>query len=108
MEKKNLPNSTGIIILGVLSIVTFCCYGVIGLILGIVGLVLAKNAKKTYLLAPEEYNGYSNVSTGRILCIIGLVLNVLVIVLIIGVIAFIGLDVLSNPELLEQRMQELQ
>ncbi|WP_072555061.1 CCC motif membrane protein [Tenacibaculum todarodis] len=108
MEKQKLPNATGVIILGILSIVTCCCYGIIGLILGIVGLVLAKKAKQVYLASPEEYTGFSNVKTGKILCIVGIVLNVLFIAYIVGIVAYIGWDALSDPELLQQRIQELQ
>ena len=70
--------------------------------------VLAKNAKKTYLSSPEEYTGYSNVKTGKILCLVGIVLNVLFIATILGVIAYFGLDALSDPELMQQRLEELQ
>ena len=49
MEKQNLPNSTLILILGILSIIGCCCYGVIGLILAIITIVLAKKATETYI-----------------------------------------------------------
>ena len=35
MERRNLPNGTAVLVLGILSIITCCCYGFIGLILGI-------------------------------------------------------------------------
>ncbi len=108
MEQQKLPNTTGILILGVLSILTCCCYGVIGLPLGIAGLVMANKAKKVYNLSPESYTGYSNVSTGRILSIIGIILNVLFIVFIIVMISYIGWDALGNPELMQERIQELE
>lgn len=80
MEKQVLPNSTLILVFGILSIVTCCCYGVLGLIFGIVALVLANKAKQTYLSNPELYTGYNNVKTGRILSIIGIVLSALYII----------------------------
>ena len=90
MEKQNLPNSTLILILGILSIIGCCCYGVIGLILAIITIVLAKKATETYLVSPELYSGYQNVKTGKILAYIGLALSVIYILLIIGMLVFYG------------------
>jgi hypothetical protein len=43
MEKQKLPNSTAVIVLGILSVLTCCCVGgAIGIILGIVAIILAK------------------------------------------------------------------
>jgi len=67
MEKQQLPNATLILIFGILSIITCCCYGVIGLILGIVALVLANKATAVYAANPELYTGFQNVKTGKIL-----------------------------------------
>lgn len=75
MEKQQLPNSTLILVFGIISIVTCCCYGVIGLIFGIIAIVLANKATKLYAANPELYSGYSNVNTGKILAIIGVILN---------------------------------
>ncbi len=77
MEKQKLPNSTLILVFGIISIITCCCYGVIGLIFGVIALILANKAIKLYKEAPESYDGYSNVSTGRVLAIIGIILNVI-------------------------------
>lgn len=75
MEKQNLPNATAVIILGILSILTCCCFGIIGLIFGIIALFLAKKDMKTYRENPELYANYSNLNTGRIIAIIGVVLS---------------------------------
>ena len=75
MEKQKLPNATAVLVLGILSILTCCCWGVIGLILGIVALVLAKKDLALYVANPEQYEGYSNINTGRVLAIIGIVLS---------------------------------
>jgi hypothetical protein len=96
MEKPTLPNSTLILVFGILSIVTCCCYGILGLIFGIVALVLAKKAKETYLAEPELYKGYNNVKTGRILAIIGIVLSALYLILNIVFIAIYGWDGLQE------------
>lgn len=90
MERQQLPNSTLILVFGILSIVTCCCYGVLGLIFGIVALVLAKKAREEYAANPDIYRGYDNVKTGRILAIIGIILSVLYLILNIVVIAIYG------------------
>lgn len=92
MERQTLPNSTLILIFGILSILTCCCYGIFGLIFGIVALVLAKKAKEIYMAEPELYSGYNNVKTGKILAIIGIVLSALYLIANIVVIAIYGLD----------------
>lgn len=106
MEKPTLPNSTLILIFGILSIVTCCCYGILGLIFGIVALVLAKQAKQTYLAEPELYTGYNNVKTGRILAIIGIILSALYLIINIVLIAIYGWDGLQ--EMSEEWMRAYQ
>lgn len=44
--KQDLPNATTILVLGILSLVFCWCYGIIGLILGIITVVMAANQKK--------------------------------------------------------------
>ncbi len=77
MEKEKLPNATLILILGMLSILTCCCYGVIGLGLGIAALILAKKDLAIYNQDPGRYKDFANVITGRTLAIVGIVLSVL-------------------------------
>ncbi|MDN3594613.1 CCC motif membrane protein [Zunongwangia endophytica] len=91
--KEKLPNSTLILVFGILSIIGCCCYGVLGIIFGILAIVLANKAKALYYANPDLYMGYENVKTGRILGIIGLVLSILAIVS--GIVTFFiggGLD----------------
>jgi len=102
MEKEKLPNSTLILVFGIVSIVSCCCYG-LGLIFGITGLVLSKKATAQYVESPELYNGYSNVKTGRILSIIGIVLSVLYLIVVIGIYAVLG-----EEKLLELQQEMLQ
>jgi hypothetical protein len=106
MEKQKLPNATIVLILGILSIPACCLYGV-GLILGIVAIVIGKKDFAAYKLNPDGYEGYGTLKTGRILAIIGIVLNVLFLAMIIFVIAFFGFEVLNNQELLQQKLNEL-
>lgn len=96
MEQQKLPNSTLILVFGIVSIVTCCCYGIIGLIFGIVAIVMAKKANAVYLENPEQYTGYSNVKTGRILAIIGIILSFLYLIYVIWIFATIGTDGMMN------------
>jgi hypothetical protein len=75
MERQQLPNSTLILIFGILSIIGCCCYGVLGIIFGIIALVMSKRATEIYNAQPDLYTGYQNVKTGKILAIIGLALS---------------------------------
>jgi membrane glycosyltransferase len=104
MEKPTLPNSTLILVFGILSILTCCCYGILGLIFGIVALVLAKKAKQVYMEEPEIYKGYNNVRTGRILAIIGIVLSLLYLIATIVSIAMFGVEGLQ--EMQQEMMRE--
>jgi uncharacterized protein MpPF26 len=86
--KKQLPNATTVLVLGIISIVTSFCYGIIGIILGIIALVLASKDLKMYREAPEDYENYSNLSTGRICAIIGLCIGTLFFLLFLAYIIF--------------------
>lgn len=90
MEKQQLPNSTLILVFGIISIVTCCCYGVIGLPLGIIALVMANKATALYASNPELYTGFQNVKTGKILAIIGIVLNSIFLIYVIYMFATLG------------------
>ncbi|HEA22586.1 hypothetical protein LCGC14_1325270 [marine sediment metagenome] len=109
MEEQKLPNVTLIIILGIASIVLCWCYGVLGLILSIVGLILASNSKKSYLQNPEAYSDYGTLKTAKIISIIGLVLNLLFILFIVWLIVMVGWDVLQSgdEQLIREKMEEL-
>ncbi|OUR91076.1 hypothetical protein A9Q87_11415 [Flavobacteriales bacterium 34_180_T64] len=92
MEKQNLPNSTLILVFGILSIVTCCCYGIIGLPLGIIALVLANKATKLYAADPEVYSGFPNVKAGKIMAIIGIILNSIYVIYVVWLFSTIGYD----------------
>lgn len=102
MNQQNLPNATAVLVLGIFSIVGCCCYGIPGIIAGIVGLVLFKKDKALYMQNPNEYLNYNNLNTGRILCIIGLSLSALNILSMIVLLATGGWDAYM------EKMQEFQ
>ena len=107
MEKQKLPNAVAVLVLGILSIPGCCFYGV-GLVFGIIALVLSKKDMALYKANPEAYDGYSNLNTGRILAIIGVVINLLTILFMIFAIAMFGWAALNDPALLQERLNEMQ
>lgn len=80
-----LPNSVGVLVLGILSIVFCWCYGIIAVILGIIAIVLAGQAEKIYQANPQMYSvsSYKNMRAGKICAIIGLSLGSLWFVIFI-------------------------
>ena len=104
MEKRQLPNGTVVLILGILSILTCCCWGIFGLALGIIALVLAKKDLALYAENPELYSNYNNINTGRILAIIGIVLSSIMLLVTIYSKAVIGDEAMMKmqKEMLEQ------
>ncbi|WP_420602372.1 CCC motif membrane protein [Flagellimonas sp.] len=108
MEQQKLPNATLILVFGIISIVTCCCYGIIGLIFGVIALVLANKATKVYMENPEMYTDFKNVKTGKILAIIGIILNVLFLIYIIWAISYFGWDALQDPERMQEILEQYQ
>lgn len=108
MEQQKLPNSTLVLVMGILSIIGCCFYGLPGLIFGIVAIIFGKKDKKLYLSNPDEYTGIGNVNAGFIMGIIGVVLSVLYLALFLIIISMFGWDVIANQELLQERLLEFQ
>ena len=79
INQEALPNSTAILVLGIASIVTCCCYGLPGIICGIICLIMMKKANDLYKSNPEKYTESSikNLNAGKICGIIGLILSIL-------------------------------
>lgn len=107
MEKQSLPNATLSLVLGIFSVVTCICYGVLGLPLGIVAFVLGNKALKVYKEDPEEYKSSGNANAGKILGIVGIILNLAFILVIVWAISKIGWENLQDPEIMQQRMEEI-
>ena len=108
MNQQSLPNATAVLVLGILSLLTCICYGLPGIICGIIALILYAKDKKLYMANPSLYSNYSNLNTGRILAIIGLVLSVLWIAYMIFIITLIGFNALTDPELMQERIRDFQ
>jgi uncharacterized membrane protein len=106
LTNQKLPNATAVLVLGIISILTCCCYG-IGLILGIIALVLAKKDMALYNLNPNSYINYSNLNIGRILAIIGIVINAIYLLMVIWMIATFGIDGMQDQDLVRERLREM-
>lgn len=105
-HQQKLPNATIVLILGIGSIITCCCYGVFGLLLGIVGLSISKKDIALYSDSPSSFTNYNNLKIGRILCYIGIVLSVITILIFAFVIYVVGFDALQDQELSQQRLND--
>jgi hypothetical protein len=90
MQKRELPNATAVLVLGIISIPTSFCYGVIGITLGIITLVLSNRDLKLYKENPEEFTGLQNLNAGRICGIIGLSIGSIVFLIMLCYLLFVG------------------
>lgn len=96
-----VPYSTGVLVLGILSIVGCFCYLLPGLIMGIIAIVLAKTGTNIYNTNPSLYSAssFNNLKAGKVCGIIGIILTsvafifVGIYILIVGVA---GLAVLNS------------
>lgn len=93
MNQQKLPNAQTVLILGIVSVIgTCCCTGLIGVICGIIGLNKYKSDKILYDQNPSLYSDFNNLNTGRILCIIGIVLGILNIAYTVFLLATVGVS----------------
>lgn len=92
-EKDALPNSTAVLVLGILSIVLCMAYGILGMILGGIGYYLSNKDKELLQLQPNAYTAQSisNMNAGRVCSLIGLIMGGLFFVFIVIVIFIIGM-----------------
>lgn len=97
--QQNVPNSTAILVLGIISIAMCWCYGIVGLGCGIAGLVMAGKSMREYNANPSAFttSSFNNAKAGRICAIIGTILSGLTILYFVVYIIFIGAMVSSMP-----------
>ncbi len=89
--QESLPNATAVLVLGILSIVTCFAWGIIGLVLGIIALVLSKKDKELYDSNPKIYaNSYKNSKAGKVCAIIGVSLSALFFLYIVFAVLFVA------------------
>ena len=78
MYKEKLTHAQSALILGISSIVTACCcWGIVGLIVGIIGLYESNKAISIYNANPNDFDGINNAQTGRTTSIIGIIIGAL-------------------------------
>ncbi len=94
-----VPNATGVLVLGILSIVFCFCYGLGGIVFGIIALALSSGSLKAYNEAPSLYSlaSFKNMKAGRVCAIIGTSLSALYIITIIIMLVFIGNAAMLGP-----------
>jgi len=99
VPKVDLPNATVVLVLGIVSIVTCCCYGIIGMISAIIALVLAKSATSLYVSDPGKYTegSYKNMNAGKTCAWIGLILSAIYLIFLIFIIGVVGIAGLTDP-----------
>jgi predicted PurR-regulated permease PerM len=85
-----LPNSTAILVLGIISLVFCWCYGIFGIIFGIIAVVLSKKSYEAYNSNPSIYTqaSLSNLKAGKICGIIGLILGSMILLAVVLVIVY--------------------
>lgn len=105
MIDQKLPNGTAVLVLGIISIITVCCYGIVSIITGGIGLYLAKKDGALHKTNPGMYSNFSTLNTGKILCIIGLILGVLYLGLVIAMFAMFGLEGMQDQDLMRERIE---
>ena len=70
--------------MGIISVIgSLICCGPFAAIFSIIGLSNASKAETAYRQAPDQYSGYENVKTARILSYIGLGLSLIMLILTI-------------------------
>jgi hypothetical protein len=96
--QRDIPNATAILVLGIVSIVTCWCYGIIGIGTGIASLIMANKALQEYNQNPNGYTrqSYNNTKAGKICAIIGCILSGLYLIYIICLFAFLGTSFMNS------------
>jgi hypothetical protein len=101
-NKQQLPNAVATLVLGILSIVFCWLWGIVGIALAIIALVISKKAVQMNSENPDQYAGYGNVKAGRITAVIGLVLSAIYIIYIIIIVAILGGTMFSLGSILNK------
>lgn len=97
--QQPLPNATAVLVLGIISLVGCFCYGIIGLVLGIIALVLSGKAARLYTSNPSLYTeaSFKNMKAGKVCAIIGTCLSAAYFIFLVIWIAFIGAALTAMP-----------
>lgn len=100
-DSKNLrtPYSTAVLVLGIISIPSCICYGIVGLTTGIIALVLAAKGKALFDAAPYLYTNGSlaNLNAGKVCAIVGVSLSGLLFLYFIAIFSMYGFVLSQFP-----------
>ncbi|MAW65163.1 MAG: hypothetical protein CMD18_03105 [Flavobacteriales bacterium] len=79
IKGKDIPYSKTVLILGILSIPTCFCFGIVGVIIAFITFYLHKKALFSYTSNSEKYGktSYNNLKTGKICATVGLILGLM-------------------------------
>ena len=90
--KISLPNSSTVLVLGILSIVMCWCGGIVGLTLGIIALIISAKMTREYTSNTGLYTeiSYKNMVAGKICAIIGTCLSGLWLLYVIFYMVIVG------------------
>jgi hypothetical protein len=107
MNKTTLPNSTAALVMGIISIPTCFCYGVLGLPLGIIAIILGSKAQNLDRKDPGLYKGAGNAQAGLITGIVGTVLNLIMLTFVIWIFMSLDWDQIENQEDARRAIEKL-
>lgn len=87
-----IPNSTAVLVLGIISIALCWCYGIVALTCGIIAIVLANKGMAVYKANPGAYtlSSFNNLKGGKICAIIGLCLGALYLIFVVVYLVILG------------------
>lgn len=87
--QRTLPNSTAVLVLGIISIVGCIFYGVPGLVCGIIAIFLHKKDKALYESNKAAYeNSFKTSKAGNVCAIVGTSLSALYLLIVILFLIF--------------------
>ena len=90
--QPNLPNATAALVLGIISIPTCSCYGIPGMVCGILAIIYGSRAVRLYKANPGVYHisSYNNANAGKVCGIIGVSLAALFLLYLVIILIFWG------------------
>jgi len=97
--QQSVPYSTSVLVLGIISIVGCWCFGIPGVVCGIIALTQSTKGRTAYNLNPGKYSSGSlkNLNAGRVCSIIGLCLSGIVFIKILVAWLFLGAALTTLP-----------
>tara|TARA_Y100001954_G_scaffold213559_1_gene242300 strand:- start:169 stop:537 length:369 start_codon:yes stop_codon:yes gene_type:complete len=89
---ENIPFSTSVLVLGICSIVTCGCYGLPGLVCGIIAIIQSKRGLTAYEENPSLYKQGSlkNLKAGKTCATIGVILSSIYFLIVLGYVITVG------------------